>query len=228
MRKIVVALFALMTLLAAGIQAREQSLTRFESQIETFEQQDRENPPACGGIVFAGSSTFVMWKTMGEDLKPLPVLNRGFGGSTFPELIYYSGRIVIPYRPKIVVVYEGDNDLAGSDVHAAAVLENFTCLAEKIHHALPDTMIYYLSIKPSMARWDRWEEMKKANRMISDFVRGKERLGFIDIVPAILDDDGKPRESLFVDDHLHLNTEGYRRIAEIIRPIIREGFEGTR
>jgi lysophospholipase L1-like esterase len=227
MKKIVVVFLAL-ALLAAGIHAQEQSLTRYESQIEHFEQLDRENPPKADGIVFAGSSTFVMWKTMAEDLKPLTVLNRGFGGSTYPELIHYAGRIIIPYRPKIVVVYEGDNDLAGPDADAAAVFKNFRILEEKIHSALPDTMLYFLSIKPSIARWDRWQEMRRANHMIADFMKGKKRLAYIDIVPAILGDEGKPRESLFADDNLHLNREGYRRIAEIIRPIIERQFEGTR
>lgn len=220
-----VILFIALLLMTMGLHAQEQSLTRYESQIVQFELLDRENTPKEGGIVFAGSSTIVMWKTMTEDLKPLPVLNRGFGGSTFPELIHYAGRIVIPYRPKIVVVYEGDNDLAGPDGDALSVFKNFRLLEELLHSTLPDTMIYFLSIKPSIARWDRWEEMKKANRLIADYMRGKEGLGYIDIVPAILGDDGEPRKSLFSVDQLHLNAEGYKRIAEIVRPVIQQKYE---
>ncbi len=227
MKKLLFSLLALL-LITASLAAQEQNLRRFEDRIRSFEQQARESPPVSGGIVFAGSSTFALWQDMVDDFKPLPVINRGFGGSTFPELIYYSERIVIPCSPKIIVVYEGDNDISGSSSSAEKVLGDFRLFAGKIRKALPLTKIYYLSIKPSPARWEKWSTMREANRLIADYVRGRKNLGYIDITGAILGDNGLPRNELFLEDRLHLNREGYQRVTAIIKPLLEKELRDTR
>ncbi len=224
MGKLLRLIFIVAVLVCWNSRAQEPATSKFEKDIVKFEERDKENPPPKGAILFVGSSTFTKWRSVGEDLKPLPVINRGFGGSSMPELLKVVDRIVIPYAPKIIVVYEGDNDLAGKDSKAEKFFENCKVFIEKVQKALPDTKIIFLTVKPSIKRWDRWEEMKKANQMVADHVKQGSGLGQIDISPAILGQDGKPDKELFEKDDLHLNSKGYAKLVEIIKPILAKEY----
>ena len=197
----------------------------FESEIRAFEAGDREQPPEPGGIVFVGSSSIRFWSSLADDFAPLPVLNRGFGGAHFEHVIHNVGRIVLPYAPRAVVVYAGDNDLAGgTGKDAARVVRDVRAFTSLVHAELPETAIYFLAIKPSRLRWDRWPEMAEANEGIAAFAAGDPRLHYVDVATPLLDDDGTPRSDLFWIDGLHLSAAGYAAWTRVLRPILMEAY----
>jgi lysophospholipase L1-like esterase len=195
----------------------EETAPPFEDDIRAFEAADAKQPPAPGGIVFVGSSSFTLWETMEQDLAPFPVVRRGFGGSQLSDSVRHCERIVLPYRPRAVVLYAGDNDLAEGK-SPEQVAADFDAFVNKVHGALPDTKIAFLSIKPSPSRRHLFPEQRRANALVAARVAGDPRLSYIDIVPALLDERGEPRAELFGDDMLHLNRRGYLVWAEILRP----------
>jgi lysophospholipase L1-like esterase len=197
----------------------------FERQIARFEQADRLNPPRPGVIVFTGSSSIRFWDTLGKDMQPLDVLNRGFGGSQISQVNQYASRIVLPYQPRAVVLYAGDNDLAFPWLKTPEqVLADFKQFVEIIHAQLPDTWIYFISIKPSLRRWTGWEKIKKTNELIADYIRTQPRVQFIDVDSAMLDPQGKPRPDLFRKDGLHMNAQGYAIWVSIVKPVLMNRF----
>ncbi|MBC8117551.1 MAG: hypothetical protein H7062_24395, partial [Candidatus Saccharimonas sp.] len=180
---------------------------RWEKDIKAFEDQDLKTPTAAGANVFVGSSSIRMWKLDGSFPKHT-VINRGFGGSQLGDSARYAERIVIPCKPRVVVVYAGDNDL-NSGKTPEAVFADYQALRDKIHAALPETKIVFVSIKPSPKRWNLHEKALEANRLIREEIeRGKGQV-FIDVWTPMLGEDGMPRAELFVKDQLHMNESGY-------------------
>ncbi|OPZ04119.1 MAG: hypothetical protein BWZ10_03205 [candidate division BRC1 bacterium ADurb.BinA364] len=168
-------------------------------------------------MLILGSSTIKRWpQTIHADLEPLSLLVRGFGGSTMNDALHFAERIAIRHKPRAVVVYEGDNDIA-QGLRAETVLRSFLALAERIHRALPDTRIYAISIKPSLKRWALWPEIRRANALIAHACAQDERMEYLDMVPPMLDAAGRPRPELFVQDGLHLSVEGYALWAQLLR-----------
>ena len=219
----------LILLVLAGLGGRLYVWTTmaqgWEPAIRDFEEQDKAHPPKPGGIVFAGSSSFRYWDTLVSDMKPLDVINRGFGGSEFSDLDMYANRIVIAYRPRAVVVYEGDNDLAeGSPKTPEIVAADFRKFAQIVHGALPDTWIYILAIKPSKLRWNQWPQMKAANKLMQDYALAQERVQFIDIATPTFDANGNLPGDLFKSDGLHPTAKLYARWTLIIKPILLQRF----
>jgi lysophospholipase L1-like esterase len=197
----------------------------WEPAIRDFEEQDKVHPPRPGCIVFAGSSSFRFWDTLVSDMKPLDVINRGFGGSEFSDLDQYANRIVIAYRPRAVVVYEGDNDLAeGSPKTPEMVASDFRKFVQIVHAALPDTWIYILAIKPSTLRWNQWPRMKAANKLIEDYAGTQERVQYIDIATAMFDANGNLPRDLFKSDGLHPTAKLYAMWTSIVKPILLQHF----
>jgi lysophospholipase L1-like esterase len=197
----------------------------WESSIRKFEESDRVHPPKPGCIVFVGSSSIRFWHTLGDDMKPLEVINRGFGGSQIAQVNHYARRIAIPYRPRAIVLYAGENDLSWPwSKSPETVLDDFKRFVEIIHAELPETWIYYVSMKPSPLRWSNWETLHTTNQMIEAFTRSQERVQFIDVSAAMLDAQGRPRRELFRWDRLHLNLRGYALWTSIIRPVLLKRF----
>jgi len=197
----------------------------WEPAIRDFEEQDKIHPPRPGCIVFAGSSSFRFWDTLVSDMKPLDVINRGFGGSEFSDLDQYANRIVIAYRPRAVVVYEGDNDLAeGSSKTPEMVASDFRKFVQTVHAALPDTWIYILAIKPSKLRWNEWPQMKAANKIMRDYAATQERVQYIDIATPMFDANGNLPGDLFKSDGLHPTAKLYAMWTAIIKPILLQRF----
>jgi len=195
---------------------------RFESEIRAFADEDRASPPPKGALLCVGSSSIRMWHpTIREDLAPATVIPRGFGGSTMLDLLYYANRIVVPYEPRAILVYEGDNDI-DEGVSSEAIRLLFDAFALAVRSALPETRIYLLSIKPSPARWHLWDRMKEANRLLRSACEEDERLFFIDVAARMLDDKANPRAELFLEDGLHLNEAGYALWREEVRAILEE------
>lgn len=191
--------------------------SQFEPEIKAFEAADRTNPPPKGAVLFVGSSTIRFWKTLAQDFPDLKVINRGFGGSHLSDSTFFGDRIILPYQPKTIVLYAGDNDLAAGKT-PEQVFANYQAFIQKIRAKLPETRVLYLSIKPSPSRWHLKDQIQAANRMISG-LKG-DRLTFIDTYSVMLK-DGQPRAELFQKDNLHMNAEGYKLWTSLIKPYLK-------
>lgn len=194
------------------------NFARWDKAIAAFEKQDQEKAPPRDGVVFVGSSTIRLWK-LDKSFPELHALNRGFGGSELADSVHFAPRIVVKYQPRVVVLYAGDNDLAGRKT-PEQVSADFQAFATLIHRDLPKTKLIYLSIKPSVKRWNIWDKGQKANALIEAYCMEDPRRVFLDVAPAILGDDHKPRPDLFIADGLHLNEKGYARVTELLKPLL--------
>jgi lysophospholipase L1-like esterase len=181
---------------------------RWEATIKAFETADKTNPPPKNAIVFVGSSSIRMWKTLAEDFPDKKVINRGFGGSQIADSVRYADRIILPYKPKAVVFYAGDNDLFAKKT-PKQVCEDFKRLVAKLHKKQPDLPIYFLSVKPSPSRWNLKDQIVELNRLVRAYCESQQHLEFVDIYSPMLDANGLPREELFLKDKLHMNEKGY-------------------
>jgi lysophospholipase L1-like esterase len=191
---------------------------RFASEISGFEQWDNKNSFPADAVLFVGSSSIRMWQTR-TSFPDLPVINRGFGGSHISDINFYFKRIILPYKPKLIVFYAGDNDIA-SGKSAQQVLEDFRRFAEMVREKLPKTPIIFISIKPSESRWNFWPVAKQANEMIRLFCENNNRLTFVDAGSVLLNADGKVNNEFFLADKLHMNEKGYHKWTQVLRPVI--------
>ncbi len=189
---------------------------RFEPDIRAFEQADVKSPPAQGGVLFVGSSSIRLWK-LDESFPGLHALNRGFGGSQIADCTAFVERIVLPYRPTRIFFYAGDNDIAAGK-SPKVLLEDWQRFRKSVHAKLLDARIVFLSVKPSPNRWTLWPQAKQANALIEADCAADPRLKYLDVAAPMLDATGAPRAELFLDDHLHMNAEGYKLWAAIVAP----------
>lgn len=197
--------------------------TRFEDDIRRFEAQDRQSPPPASGIVLVGSSSIMYWNEDAiEDLAPLTVIPRGFGGSVMHDLLYYLDRTVLTYRPRAVVIYEGDNDTGRYRIPNDVIMEHVQTGIDRIHEPFPAARIYLLSVKPSIAREDYWPIAVSLNNQYQSLAESDPRIHYIDVATPFMQDDGKVRDDIFVEDNLHLNEKGYDIWAEAIREVLME------
>lgn len=193
---------------------------RFAEEIQAFEQADKKSFPPAGGILFTGSSSIRLWKTLGDDFHSLPVINRGFGGAVISEVIYYADRIILPYKPRLIVLYIGGNDIAEGRA-PEEVFENFILLTTLIHEKLPQTRLAYVSINPSIARWSMDDSIRQTNQLIREYVGDQDWMVYIDSYSKMLSPEGKPRPELLSPDNLHLGPEGYKLWKSIIEPYLK-------
>lgn len=193
-----------------------QGPARWEKDIAAFEARDKTNPPPQNALLFIGSSTILLWKTLAQDLPSHQVINRGFGGSQIADAAYYVDRIVIPYKPKMVLLRSGGNDIF-SGKSPEQVFADFQAFVAKVHAKLPKTDIVYISLSPSVARWNQWDKEVALNKMVKDFTRKNKRVKYLDTADISVGADGMPRPELFIADKLHLNAEGYKLLAARVR-----------
>ena len=199
---------------------------RWEKTIRTFEDWDRKNTFPSGAVLFVGSSSIRMWPTR-ECFEDFSVINRGFGGSQISDVNYYGKRIVLPYEPKVIVFYAGDNDVAAGE-SPKQVVDDYKAFTKLVHQTLPGTRIIFISIKPSGSRWSLWPVMNRANRMIKDFSEKDRRLFYFDAATPLLNSEGKPNLELFLDDQLHLNSKGYEIWTRLLRPIVKTALKAQK
>ncbi len=183
-------------------------------------------PVQTGGVVFTGSSSIRKWTTIENDLAPLPIIARGFGGSTYHDLLRVARRLVYPHRPDILVVYEGDNDISRGH-SPARVVKNARRFAAQALSELPGVEIYFLAIKPSIARWSAWPRMRRANASIEAFTKTDPRLHYIAVDEVMLQPSGAGvRREIFKRDGLHLNEAGYALWTAKIKPVLEAACRG--
>ena len=200
-----------------------QSLPPFWNDVLAFKKEDAVQPPPANPILLIGSSSFTKWKDIKEYFPGYPLLNRAFGGSVLTDLIRYSNEVIVPYNPKQVLIYCGENDLASSDgVSAAEVVLRFKTLFGIIRQRFPNAVISFVSIKPSPVREKIQPKVKEANKQIKAFLKTQQKTDFIDIYDAMLTKDGKMREELYVQDRLHMKPEGYAIWKKIMMPYLRK------
>lgn len=192
---------------------------RFESEIAAFERQDAKNTPPRDAVLFVGSSSIRMWPTA-KHFPAFAVINRGFGGSHISDVIHFADQIVFSYKPRAVVFYAGDNDVAAGK-SPPRVLADYRAFCELVREKLPAAPIVFISIKPSLARWAKWPTMREANRLIEDYCDSTDHLEYVDIAKPMIGADGEPRGELFVGDGLHLSETGYRVWVDAVLPVLK-------
>ena len=201
----------------------QQQRPAFWTDIQAFKKQDSAHFPGTNKILFIGSSSFTNWKDVQDYFPASPIINRGFGASTLVDQVRYVKDIVYPYRPKQIVIYCGENDLATSDtVSARTVYNRFRQLFNLIRGKFPNTPIIYISMKPSPSRQLLMPKMREGNALIQRFLKTKKQTGFIDVYKEMIDDEGKPRSELFLDDNLHMNKSGYAIWKKAIEPYLKK------
>jgi len=191
---------------------------RWEATIRRFEQRDKTSPPPKGEILFLGSSSIVRWDTA-KSFDGHKTINRGFGGSQVSDSLKFADRILIPYRPRTVVFYAGDNDIAAGET-PQQVADDYKALVGRVHAKLPKTKLIFVAIKPSLRRWNLWAKMKQANERIAKLSQSDPRLEYLDIATPMLGADGKPRKELLAKDGLHLSAEGYKLWTSLTKPLL--------
>jgi lysophospholipase L1-like esterase len=213
--------FQLFLLLCLGVAAAAvpSGAHPFENEIAAFEARDKINPPPTNAILFLGSSSIRKWTTLAQDFPGHKVINRGFGGSQVSDSVYYFDRIVLPYKPKMIVFYAGSNDINAGKT-PETVVNDFKAFMQKVESALPGTKVAFISINTSPSRWKDVEKVKQANQEIAGLTAKDDKLVFIDTFPALLDSAGKPRPELYVFDRLHLSAKGYAIWTSIIAPYL--------
>jgi lysophospholipase L1-like esterase len=183
----------------------------FKQEILQFHKSDSVVMPPKGQIVFAGSSSFTRWKDVGMYFPGYPIINRGFGGATLVDLIYYVDEAIIKYHPSQVFIYCGENDMADVDtVSPATVLLRFKTLHTILLNKLPRaTKIVFVSLKPSVARWHLESKFIEANQLIKEYIASQKNIQYLDVHTAMLDKNKDVLKDIFIADQLHMNPKGY-------------------
>lgn len=195
---------------------------RWSKAMAAFAKADEAATPKKGGIVFVGSSSIRMWDTK-KSFPDLEIINRGFGGSWIQDSIHFADQVILPYEPKLVVIYAGDNDVSGG-LKADAVVEDYSKLVSLIQKKLPETKTIFIAIKPSIKRWNLWPEMKKANDLIASRCQKLPNEMFADIASTLLGKDGKPSDAYFLKDGLHLSEHGYKGWNKLLGGLIEKAL----
>lgn len=213
----------LMTFLLLGLlvqttlQAQEQGPERWESTIQKFEKSDLENPVEPGRVLFVGSSSIAKWQDVGDYFPDQKVLNRGFGGSQFSDLIYYADRVIYPYKPSKIFIYEGDNDVGAGD-KPKDILKEAKKLRKMIAKNLgKEVPVIFISPKPSVARWNLQEQYLETNALLKKFADKKAYTEYADVWYPALDENGMVFKHIFVQDNLHMNADGYKIWQQVLK-----------
>jgi lysophospholipase L1-like esterase len=218
LRRLPVTIVLIGSFLAATAGSAQQPASRWEDAVLAYENADRAAFPSRGEIVFVGSSSIRRWD-VASSFPDLKIINRGIPGTELGDAVRFVERIVLPYEPRVVVVYAGDNDINNGRTSEQVAVE-FERFVAKVHARLPQTRIVFVGIKPSPLRWTQVDRMRSANTMVRAFAERDDRIGFIDVDQVMLGWDERPRRELYVEDGLHLSAEGYRIWTMLVRPYL--------
>jgi len=174
-------------------------------------------------ILFYGSSSIRLWKTLAEDMDYFPVLNRGFGGSRLFDAVYWAEEVIADHEPSEIVVFSGTNDIAGESPRSADwVAARFDELVTRVRGIGYEQPLVYLAITPTPAREAHLAIVLEANRLIAARCAVDSSLYFVDTASGVLDANGRPDPRWFVEDGLHLNAAGYAHWTKTLLPLLLE------
>ena len=217
-------MLATLVAFVVGLQvlfAQQPANPPFYKEVSTLKSKDSAAYPQSNTILFTGSSSFTKWTDVNAYFPGYKIVNRAFGGSSLPDLIRYADEVIIPYHPKQIVIYCGDNDLAASDsITPQIVLDRFKNLFTQIRNKLPQVHILYVAIKPSPSRERLMPKMVKANNLIKNFLKANQHTAFADVYQPMLVAGGKPNPTLFLQDNLHMNASGYVIWQKVLQPYL--------
>lgn len=196
-------------LLLQSVPVVAQETKPFWNEIQVFKKEDSLQQPPRNAILFVGSSSFRLWKDMEQAFPEHAIINRGFGGSSLPHVIQYADAIIFPYQPGQIVIYCGENDLTVETASGDTVFQRFKNLFTQIRSRLGGVPVVYVSMKPSPSRWHLKAKMERGNSLIKKFLKKEKNTAYVDVWKPMLNNDGRPREELFVEDKLHMNEKGY-------------------
>lgn len=215
--KIIVCIFLLVAPAITSAQAVDPA--RWKKAMSDFDKRDQTEQVRPGSNLFVGSSSITNWKDIAGHFNNSYVINRGFGGSRFKDLIYYADRVIMPYRPSKIFIYEGDNDIKGG-MTPKEVMKEARLLRDKIEKSLPGTPVVFISAKPSVSRWDLRKEYVKLNKSLKKYARRTPNTEFADVWTAMLDENGVVRNDIFLKDNLHMKPEGYKIWQKVLEPYL--------
>jgi lysophospholipase L1-like esterase len=203
------------------VAAAQNGCPPFWSDIQKFKQKDSAQQPPKNAILFVGSSSFANWKNVQDYFQGYTIINRGFGGSSLTDVIRYAYDVILPYKPKQVVIYCGENDFAADSTLLPGELAlRFKTLFGIIRQNLPQATIHFISLKPSPSRAALLSKFTAANAQIRAYLKTQQRAGYIDVYPSMLTSRGIPRPDIFLEDNLHMNEKGYQIWQRIIQPYL--------
>ena len=201
-------------MLVAAIQPTDaERFAKWEKDIAGIEKKLAGAKP--GGVLFYGSSSIRLWD-LNKSFPEKGYLNAGFGGSEIRDCAHFVPRLVSPVQPKTIVFYAGDNDIA-SGRKPEQLAADFKAFCAAVHKDSPKCRILWLPVKPSVARWEKYEVQKKANALVKEFCAGDPRLLYVELVESLLGADGKPVPDLFQKDGLHLTAAGYEKWTPLVK-----------
>jgi len=198
-----------------------QTPHRFENEIKAFEARDQQTPPPKRPILFTGSSSIRLWDSLSRYFPGKPVLQRGFGGSELSDVRYYADRIIMPYKPRQIVLYAGENDIATGKQTAQQTYDRFVDLFEYVRKRLPGVPFVFISIKPSPSRRQFQPVVIEANQLIKQYLSTKRNTRFVDVYTPMLGANQQPMGHLFKGDSLHMQAAGYQIWAKAVRPVLK-------
>jgi lysophospholipase L1-like esterase len=206
-----IAMLLLLCLCAAPVLARDNHANdhaQWQADIAAFQAADLAAPPPRGAVLFIGSSSIRLWHTLAADFAGVATLNRGFGGSEIDDATFFADRIVAPYRPRAIVLYAGDNDLADGD-SPAQVRADFAAFVRRVRSFDPGVPIAFIAIKPSVARRALLPQIRAANALVREYATTQQGVAYVDVFTPMLGPDGQPQPRWFGPDGLHMNRRGY-------------------
>lgn len=198
-----------------GLHAQAQDPLRFQDEVDQITKKNTDSPRGNDLILFTGSSSIKGWKELSAYFPDHQVINTGFGGSQTSDLLHYVDELILDYQPKKAFIYEGDNDIA-SGKSTVEILENTHDLVEKIKSSLPETKIMLISAKPSISRWHLKDKYLDLNQHFEQYSQSHQNVEYVDVWTIMLDEEGKPKADIFLEDDLHMNKAGYDLWAEVV------------
>jgi len=207
---------------AQNSTSRQRSV-RFQSEIDAFLKEDSLALPPQGAILFIGSSIFRRWTHLKEQMAPLPVFNRAFGGSRTAEVLYFMDKIVLPYKPKIIVYYCGSNDINASE-KSRDIFQRFKQFCDRVGDSLPSTQIFYVSINRAPQKKAKWNFVDSTNALVKEYCEQTKNRDYIDVNLILFDKKGEPRFELYKEDQLHFREPAYMEFTALLKPVIEKAW----
>jgi lysophospholipase L1-like esterase len=217
--KICVVFISVLLFLSNSVVGQYNPETKWGESIAKYERQDSISMPEPGGILLLGSSSFTIWKDVGDNFPGKNIVNRGFGGSQMSDVLYFKERLILPYQPVQLILYEGENDIANGKM-PDTIFSELVQLVNWTKTHFPEIKISILSMKPSPRRWEFRETMLEMNKKLNKYAEETENIDFINIWDPLLGSNGKPVKDNYLEDLLHLNANGYKIWQKAISPFL--------